>query len=487
MLTSAKPKNDCDTGTKYYEFGHNKISVLCPTQQQPFDGVPNFMVPNPSKKNKIVLTDYNYRRDIDNRLLMSTFTVFEVEVLQEILCSSLTLKTDELCDEIDSSIDEVLPVLQKLSKTGLLRINGDTITVDKEMRRYYDLQIEKFDDNFRPDLDFIQETLNKVPIQHLPAWYCLPRSTDHIFETIVERYLISPRIYWRYLAESQFEDPVVRGIIRDIQEAPDFKVRSKDLREKYQLTREIFEEYMLYLEFNFVCYLSYNQVDDHWKEVVTPYWPMWNYLRFLRDTRPISIRDSESIKRHDHEDFHFVRLMSQALEQPGHIEELACSATEREEVREKLACLRLIEHESAELEVRPEAQEWLSLSMIDRAIMLYRHPDFQLHGSTHPMGSDRNFRRIERSLRRVRDAGWITFSEFMKGCAVSLGEDEAVVLEKKGRQWVYSIPTYSEPERDFIRRVVFERFFQVGLVHIGEYQGEPCFCLTPFGRESLQD
>ena len=40
------------------------------------------------RKNKISLTDYNYQKDIQNRLLLAKFSLSDLKVLEEILYSS---------------------------------------------------------------------------------------------------------------------------------------------------------------------------------------------------------------------------------------------------------------------------------------------------------------------------------------------------------------------------------------------------------------
>src|SRR5262245_44410140 len=99
------------------------------------------MLGSPSRKNKVLLSDYNYRRDIENRLLLSKLTTFELDVLIEILNGSLKTSLDQLSNALDTDETKLLPVLENLSKTKLFQIIGDSIIIDKEMRKYYECQI----------------------------------------------------------------------------------------------------------------------------------------------------------------------------------------------------------------------------------------------------------------------------------------------------------------------------------------------------------
>src|SRR3989339_1450833 len=99
------------------------------------------------RKNKISLTDYNYQKDIENRLLMAHFTSTDLEILEEILYSSIQIPTQNLAKSLNKKEEELLPILQNLSKTGLFSFRGPDIIVDKEMRKYFEFQIEKFSDD----------------------------------------------------------------------------------------------------------------------------------------------------------------------------------------------------------------------------------------------------------------------------------------------------------------------------------------------------
>lgn len=249
------------------------------------------------RKNKIVLSDYNYRRDIENRLLMSNLTVFEVEVLKEIVHHSLKFSISSLAEQVGVSTTTLKETLQKLGGTKLFRLDASTIHVDKEMRKYYEAQLEKFEEDFKPDLDFIQSLLNKVPIHILPVWYAIPRGADHIFSSIIEKCLLTPKVYKRYLEELQFDQPILKDIIRDVYTAPDFRVSSSELIKKYNLSRETFEEHLLLLEYSFVCYLSYSKEGDEWTEVVTPFYEWMEYLQFEKCSTPSSIEAEKEIKK----------------------------------------------------------------------------------------------------------------------------------------------------------------------------------------------
>ncbi|MGK0183201.1 MAG: putative transcriptional regulator [Halioglobus sp.] len=475
------------------------------------------MLVNHSKKNKIELSDYNYRRDIENRILMSNFSTFDVEVLEEILNGSIKIRITDLATDLDSTFDELYPTIEKLSKTGLLKIQSDTILVNKEMRKYYEFQILKFDDTFRPDMEFLQHLLRKVPIHSLPNWYSIPRSSDDIFGSIVEKFFITPKTYQNYMTELCLDDRILEGIVNDVYSAPDHKVRSRALREKYELSREEFEVHLLHLEFNFLCFLSYNRVDNDWKEVVTPIHEWTEYGAFVEASAPPPIEDTEKPIPFRDTSFPFVKDMSAVLkiiqEQSLTLDTDLCLSyadvkllmlqcenmpTPEDDVLplfrkyfsqviEKLCEIQLAYIYESELSSSPgDAGYWLQMSPLDQAMFLLRHPrNFKMTKAFSPtIHTDRNVRSVEKSLATVNHSEWIYHEDFLKGMLVTIGDTDGATLIKKGRRWKYEIPIYNDDEKEFIKATLFERLFQVGIVETGTHKGKDCFHVTKFGLDT---
>ena len=196
----------------------------------------------PPRKAKISLTDYSFHRDIETRLLTARLSICEVEVLREIIHHSLTISVKQLAEDIGITVEALLPILDKLGPLKLFKRQNMTLLVDKEMRKYFEVKMEKFDEGFQPDLVFLQNILNKVPIHVLPLWYAIPRSSDNIFGSIVEKYFVTPKAYRQYLDELQFDNPVLTAIIQEVYHPPHFKVTVTTLMDKFGLTHETIEE-----------------------------------------------------------------------------------------------------------------------------------------------------------------------------------------------------------------------------------------------------
>lgn len=451
-----------------------------------------------SRKSKINLTDYAYRRDIENRLLMAQLSVFEVDVLKEILHHSLHISISHLAEVLQADLKSVDKALDKLSATHLFKRSQSALVVDKEMRKYYESQIEKFDEDFEPNMEFLQGLLNKIPIHILPVWYAIPRNSDNIFASIIEKYFLTPKIYRQYLDELQFDDPILHHIVKDLYQAPNFKLVSSTLIEKYGLTREKFEEYLLLLEYNFVCCLSYNKVQDQWQEVITPFYEWLEYLQAEARSKPHPIKDKNQIELLCPMEFGFIADMQAVLR--------TCSSKKltlkeahavcednrpkkyREQLIEKLAQVDFIKLAKNSIHVTDKGALWLTKSTIEQAIALANDSLNILKSfgpPPSPLHTFRHVQQVEKGLRKLIDREWIDLDEFLKGFITPIGNKEPVTLVNKGKRWKYQVPTYNKEECAFIQQVIEERLFELGIVAIGTYQGRTCFCLTPFGRLSI--
>lgn len=474
----------------------------------------------PVRKNKVNLADYNCQQDIENRMLLADSSPFDLEVFEEILFSPLKISVKKLARNMGCGEEALAPLLEKLSRTGLLTIQEDTISIDKEMRKYFEFQIARFDPAFKPDMEFLQGLLRKVPIHFLPIWYSIPRTSNNIFESIVEKYLLTPQIFQRYLSDLHFVDPVVGDIVSDLFSAPDFKLYSSDVIGKYNLARRDFEEILLLLEFNFIGCLFYQKEGDHWLEVITPFYEWHQYLRFLKATEA-PILKSASVQRSRKSDFAFIEdmsaLLALSLKKPISIEswdgenllplkvvsdlashcslpidskqQLQSAAEHLTQVLRKLILVQLVQFTDYKIHPLDSARDWLDKSLETKALYLYRHALNRILTCSLPssMVTERNIREAEKSIRRVLHGGWVLFDDFLKGVHVSLSEESAVMFKRMGKQYKYALPIYGENEKKLLRATIFEWLLETGMVATGVSQGQDCFSVTPFGRFCFED
>jgi hypothetical protein len=466
-----------------------------------------------SRKNKICLEDYDFKQDIENRLAMAEFSTKDLEVLEEILYSSIKVPIRKIGKTLALEDEEILPILQKLKKTGLFSIQDDSILIDKDVRKYFEAQVIKFDPDFKPGMEYLQSLLKKVPISVLPVWYAIPRTSNNIFDSIVEKYLLSPQIFYRYLGELNMSDPALVRIMDDVFQSPDFTVYADDVIEKYGISKSQLEEYVLILEFNFICCLGYRRVDDQFKETITPFHEWREYLTFLRNTEAHPLPPSSQVIRRRPHDFSFIQdmtvLLHLAKKQPICLEqdkqqhlspvgEVLAGLADKMEFKSddpaflkylsallaKIRLLKLADVIDGRLYALEAATDWFDMRIENRALFLYRHPLNRLISDSIPlqMCTERHVREAEKSIVRVLHSGWVYFEDFAHGVIVPLSEDSIVMLKRQGKTWKYSLPTYSKDELALIKATVLEWLFEIGVTATGIHHSKDCFCVTPFGQ-----
>jgi hypothetical protein len=436
---------------------------------------------NASRKNKINLSDYNSAQDIANRCLMANLSFFEHEVLQEIFFSSLKIPCQKLARNLGCEEADLTSILQQLSRAGLLSLQDDTIVVDKEMRKYFEFHMKRFDPEFKPDMEYAQGLLRKVPIHLLPSWYAIPRTSNNIFESIVEKYLITPQLFQRYISELHAIHPTAYRMMQEVFAAKTRKIASQELMAKYNLSRPEFEEILLLLEFSFAICAVYTREETNYQEWITPFHEWSEYLHFFRSTDTPSIEDTAAVTARDKTEFAFVESISVTL-QAIKVTPLPYSPTNLH--HEKLQLTQLATTDLKMIQATDQAADFLNMTLEQKALYLYRHPLNRMGPGNFPQEwvCEKTVREAEKAIRRVLKKGWVVFDEFFKGVSVSLRDDTQIALQKTGKNWSYVIPTYSEQERAFIKAIVFEWLFEAGMILRGEYQGKDCFTVTAFGR-----
>lgn len=429
-----------------------------------------------NRKNKITLTDYNYKRDINTRLLMSKLSVEAVVVLREVLDSSLKTTFSSLAESLEISRNHLISILEQLKPTGLFHSHGEQVFVDKETRKYLEFEILKFDPDYEMGMEFLQNLLSKVPIHATPTWYPLSKNAENLFSSIIEKYMLTPQLYQRYLDELIVDYPHAKEISHELMTTPDGFLKATDVMKKHGISHEEFEECILHLEYNFVCCLTFRETNGYYEEIIIPFFEWSEYLSFERSTRPKPLEPSEEIKRDFEDDFGFLKDLANYLKKVK---------PESEKVLAKTKMLQFVEETPDGFLPTERAEHWLRLPIQEQAAALYRYmlrPPFLFNGF-----SDKDVRQVQNALKQVTKSGWIYFEDFLNGFTSSIGDAEGIILKNKGKRWRYARPVFSEKEKAFIYNTIFETFLDIGIVATGRHQNKPCFCVTPFGRFSLEN
>ncbi len=461
------------------------------------------------KKNKINLEDYDYQQDIKNRLLMSHFSTLDIEMLEAILYSPISFPAEKLFKSLSLSPTEGWEALKKLDGTSLFSIQGTEVHVDKEMRKYFEHQIIKFDDEFTPGMEFLQTLLKKVPIHVLPSWYPIPRTSNNIFDSLVEKYLATPQIFQRYLSDLNFGDERMNGIVKTVFNSPNYEIASSVLLEKFHLTKQDLEEIILQLEFNFVCCLVYRKKGDEYEEFVTLFSEWKEYLQFLSESQPQPIKDITTIVPYRPHHFSFIDDLSSLLkliqkkslplvlmDERWHFDRAIVASVEESlggsipkgylsRLIHKILFLKLGNISESTLQPLPGIGEFLAMPQEKRALSMYKHTItyYPYSEFTSKLSTERNIHEIENSLARVIHSGWVYYDHFLNGVIVPISESSKVMLKKKGRSWHYSLPDYTPDEKRLIKLITQEWLFEAGVIALGLHEDRVCMQVTPLGKQ----
>ncbi len=471
------------------------------------------------RKHKINLADYDYENDIRNRVLLSTFSKLELEVLEEILFHPLKFPTSDLSRNLEIRMDELNKILSKLQETELFSINNDQISVNKDARRYFELQIMRFEEDFEPGMDFLQQLLKIIPIHILPNWYHIPRTSDNIFDSLVEKYLVTPQVFQRHLMDLNIGNETLLKIIKDLFSTSELRLSVKEIQEKYSLNNTTLQEFILLLEYNFVSSLVYENTDNGWEGFITPFKEWKDYLLFLKNTTPSSIQEQViTFRPHDYafsEDMatllkasknfaisvipmqnqesyaidsqHF-RFLADALQDFDLSHEKHLFETYVNSLLSKLLLLKLAFIDNNYLKMSEDSINWCNLPSEKRALHTYRHPFNQIQLDVDKtLLTDKNIREVEKSVGKVVNLGWVYLEEFMRGLIVPLNDKSRTTLQKTGKTWRYAIPEYSDPELRFIRSTIMDWLFESGIIQTGRHLGKPCFRVTHLGKTLFGD
>lgn len=450
------------------------------------------------QKLKIRLEDYDYKRDIESRLFMQEFSSKDLEVLEEILYSPLHISIEKLGDMLQISSDELYSSLAKLSTIKLFEIDEQTLFVNKDIRKYFEFQILKFDNDFKPDMTFLQRLLKKVPIEVLPTWYATPRTSNNIFDSILEKYLSTPLIYQRHLLEVRNLDPLYSTIMDEVFSSPNCKVLSKDLREKHHLSTEEFSKIILFLELSFTLCLSYSKIQGKWEEVITPFYEWKNYLQFQKSTDIDPLLETNNIQKKGAIPFCFVHAMT-ALLKKGKKESFSIHSPEitsmgktlfdltKEDmahVIKKAELLNLAEIKNDQFTSLDESGYFIALDEKDKAMFVYKHHyNYSLTlGKKDSISLKKHIHEAVNTLSRIKNKNWVSYTDFTKGVINPFNSADRLILKKEGKVWGYHMPKLERQDEVFLKSLIFELLYEASIVDIGKYHNEDCIRLTEFGN-----
>jgi hypothetical protein len=417
-----------------------------------------------TKKTKIHLEDYDYLLDIETRHLLARLTEGQREILEELLFSPLKTSPHKISRSLNMTPEYVLETLSLLEPAALFSMKDGVLLIDKEKRKYFELQAARFQSNFVPDMEFFQKLLKKPPIHVLPLWYAIPRTSNNIFESIVEKHLKNPQLYQRHLIEVSTIDPKLGALIADLSSAPAWKIPSEDLLSRHHLSRQDFDRLSLLLEFSCVGCITY-EMDAGGPTEYLSFFSEWrDYQAFLQTTQPQPVSSNHGALSTS-SPFAFVEALSRALTEPRSLSVPA-------EIQSQI--------EGCHLNHREVGQWFLSLTLEERCLWLYRHSFNQKLESS--LSMEKRIREVEKGVRRILHGSWVRVEDFFKGLAIPVRCPGPITLLKQGKHWSYAVPKYDEEEISFIQELFLRHLPKMGIIQVGTLDDlTACLRLTPLG------
>jgi len=278
------------------------------------------------------------------------------------------------------------------------------------------------------------------------------------------------RLYEKYLEELVFEEPIAREILNKILDTEGHTLPAQFIREHFGLSKEKYQECMLLLEFHFAACATFTRKENKYSEQVGLFKEYGDFLKFQKDTRPKALSESD-ITEQCAKPFSFL-----------------CNLHAFTQNAQVSLCSTRLEEKLEFLKKTSELHAFFDQPHPEQAFMLFRKSLEVLSSNyTGAFGIlEKNVHELERALRDLMPKnGWVTLDSFVQTLTAPIGTQNPVTLKKMGKKWQYARPSYTEEELQFIKHIVFDLFFEMGIISIGLYQEKAAFKITGFGYIAL--
>lgn len=451
---------------------------------------------NPSRKNRINIEDYNYDQDVQTRLILATFSPLDFDVLEEILFNTLTIDIASLSRELETPLDPLFSSLSKIASSGLITYDKESIFVVKELRKYFETEMQRYVSAFTPCMRYIKKLLHKAPIHVLPVWYQLPRLSNDIFSALNEKYFKTPTLYLRYLKDLDLGNENLQLIATSLLESPTYSLTFSELKDKHGLTDKEIEEYAIHLELNFVCSYTCTYDGALWnKQLVL----LREINQFLSSQRSLARTDLKL--QEEAEEFSFVNDMSTLLNKIKMSQLPNVTSTESTTLKcrykslditekkyndwllSKLYQVELLSSIGTETVITDDGVEWLQLEPKEQSLYVYKHPcNVYLQYSNPRLSTTRNIREVEKSAKNLSSVHWSSLEEFISSVKAQISDSSTSQLKLVGKNYEYSMPEYSEEERGFFKEVLLHSLYESSIIRLLENNGTTYIQLTSLGK-----
>jgi len=128
----------------------------------------------------------------------------------------------------------------------------------------------------------------------------------------------------------------------------------------------------------------------------------------------------------------------------------------------------------------------VQIPIVQRTHTTFKHPhNFLSTQKNSPLATQRVIIEIQKSLSTLSSFNWVYFEDFIKSAMIPLSEERQVSLKKVGKSWVYTLPQYTNEEKEFITYIICDWLFESGITQIGSHEGKKTFRLTTLGKSII--
>jgi len=458
------------------------------------------------KKQKIELEDYNFERDRFLRLYLSKISIETKEVLEEIIQSSLQFSLKEFSSGFNKTTEHLLPLFQEFETIKLLVVSGDLVQVNKEMRKYFEHSLELFEEGFSPDMIFLYQNLKKVPIHCLPLWYLLSKTSNNLFLSLIEKYLMTPHIYERYLQEMS-EEAIVLQAKEIIYRSKELSLSVTSLQKELHLNDKEMEKVLILLEFLLVGGVHFVQQENTYKRYFSMFQEYRTYRleQKRRQLHRLPLKEVTPLRRLPFAFLQDLQILCSLSEEEkivlqknllptSIIDDLVhrCKLQSMQTTETLSYCnhllskglqLSLLSVHKQQLVVLEEYFAWKALPIEEQSLYLLRHENNKplSYKGDPSLICAKNIKSAQKAIVHAIGHGWVKLENLLDAVTVPLHSQEEICLQKVGVRYLYQLPSYNSDEKELLQSIFLDTLFTSGLVEKGDWNGVCCIRVTAFG------
>jgi hypothetical protein len=432
-----------------------------------------------NNKNKIELNDYPFELDVSRRMAIVQFTPFERDLFYEIVLGSLEIQLSELADDLDVDVDVLETLLKHHLHLNLFRVEGSKLIVNKEERKHFEVELEKFNDSFEPNIQYLKSLFNKIPIDLLPKWFSLPKICEAIFPTIVDKHFATPKIYERYLEEMEFERPSLNQLMKELYASPNLALTIEHIKATYPFEDIELYKVIAFLEFNLIAVHSFIDINNSLVEVITPIHEYRMFHLEKLERKPIPLNNEIAVFTIDNDNLPRVTKTLKKIDELTSNNQAVDFQHEELKTIRKLLEIDLLDAVDEQVILSSQGKYFLDLNDAEKSLFFLRYPK---KGKKRLL-SEGVQKQIERDLIQIKN--WTYLDDFIDSLSIPLDGHAPLELIKKGRNYHYSKPNYTPDEKIEIRQLFCDYLAMAGVIDLGNVEGKTVFRLTPFGKQYL--